>query len=160
MGWGQPESELASVVQRADKLGIQAIILFGVSHHKDAEGLDTCKSDGLMARMIKIAKAAGVTLAILSNELDLFYGSGFRDKLPFLKDFDLIVDATYTEVLKPDPRAYAFITDGLGMAAEDCVFVDDQDRNIQGAVAIGMQTVHFDVMEPAASYQTALSLLL
>jgi len=108
---------------------------------------------------IKVAKDAGAPLAILSNELDLFYGSGFRDKLPFLEDFDLIVDATYTEILKPEPRAYAFITDGLGLKAEDCVFVDDQGRNIQGAIEVGMQTVHFDVMEPAASYQTALSLM-
>jgi len=108
---------------------------------------------------IAIAKAAGAPLAILSNELDLFYGSDFRQKLPFLKDFDLIVDATYTEILKPDPQAYAFITDGLGLQAEDCIFVDDQERNIQGAIEVGMQTVHFDVMEPAKSYQTALSLM-
>ena len=108
---------------------------------------------------ITIAKAAGAPLAILSNELDLFYGSGFRHKLPFLEDFDLIVDATYTEILKPDARAYAFITDGLGIAAEDCIFVDDQYRNIQGAIDFGMQTVHFDVMQPATSYHTALSLM-
>ena len=101
---------------------------------------------------IAIAKAAGAPLAILSNELDLFYGSGFRHKLPFLEDFDLIVDATYTEILKPDARAYAFVTDGLGIAAEDCIFVDDQTRNIQGAIDFGMQTVHFDVMQPATSY--------
>ena len=108
---------------------------------------------------IAIAKAAGAPLAILSNELDLFYGSGFRHKLPFLEDFDLIVDATYTEVLKPDARAYAFITDGLGIPAKDCIFVDDQYRNIQGAIDFGMQTVHFDVMQPATSYKTALSLM-
>jgi putative hydrolase of the HAD superfamily len=108
---------------------------------------------------IAIVKAAGAPLAILSNELDLFYGSDFRHKLPFLKDFDLIVDATYTEILKPDPRAYAFITDGLGLQAKDCIFVDDQDRNIQGAIEAGMQTVHFDVMEPAKSYQAALALM-
>ena len=108
---------------------------------------------------IAIAKAAGAPLAILSNELDLFYGSGFRHKLPFLEGFDLIVDATYTEILKPDSRAYAFVTDGLGLAAEDCIFVDDQTRNIQGAIDFGMQTVHFDVMQPATSYHTALSLM-
>ena len=65
------------------------------------------------------AKAARRRLAILSNELDLFYGAGFRAKLPFLEDFDLIVDATYTKILKPDPRAYAFVTDGLGLARPD-----------------------------------------
>jgi len=54
---------------------------------------------------IAACKAAGVRLAILSNELDLFYGADFREKLPFLKDFEVIVDATYTGILKPDARA-------------------------------------------------------
>lgn len=87
---------------------------------------------------IGAAKRAGHLLAILSNELDLFYGKEFRTKLPFLSDFDLIVDATYTEILKPDPRAYAFITDGLSISAANCVFVDDQLKNIRGGVAAGM----------------------
>ena len=69
---------------------------------------------------IAAAKAAGHRLAILSNELDLFYGRDFRAKLPFLEDFDLIVDATYTGILKPDPRAFAFVTDGLGLPAAAC----------------------------------------
>ena len=104
-------------------------------------------------------KAAGMRLAILSNELDLFYGADFRDKLPFLADFDVIVDATYTGILKPDPRAYRACLDQLGLAAEDCVFVDDQRRNVDGARAIGLPTVHFDVARPAASYSQALTLL-
>ena len=98
-------------------------------------------------------------LAILSNELDLFYGAGFRAKLPFLQDFELVIDATYTDMLKPDPRAYTLITDGLGLPAAECVFVDDQLRNIRGAEAVGMQTVHFDVMEPEVSYRRALELM-
>jgi len=44
-------------------------------------------------------------LAILSNELDLFYGVGFRDRLPLLGLFDVLVDAP-TPDLKPDSRAY------------------------------------------------------
>jgi putative hydrolase of the HAD superfamily len=73
--------------------------------------------------------------------------------------FDLIVDATYTGILKPDPRAYAAVTEGLGIAAADCVFVDDQQRNVDGARRVGMQVVHFDVMQPQASYHHALQLL-
>ena len=105
------------------------------------------------------ARDAGCRLAILSNELDLFYGADFRNRLPFLVDFELIVDATYTGILKPDPRAYGFITDGLGIAATECVFVDDQMKNIRGAAAVGMQTVAFDVTRPAESYDQALELL-
>ncbi len=105
------------------------------------------------------AQAAGARLAILSNELDLFYGADFRGKLPFMDQFEVIIDATYTKILKPDARAYRSCADALGMACEDCVFVDDQLRNINGAIDVGMQTVHFDVQQPQQSYQQALSLL-
>jgi putative hydrolase of the HAD superfamily len=105
---------------------------------------------------IRAAKAAGAKLAILSNELDLFYGRDFRAKLPFLADIDLIVDATYTSILKPDPRAYAFVTDGVRLAARRCVFVDDQIKNIRGAEKAGFRTIHFDVTRPAESYTAAL----
>ena len=108
---------------------------------------------------IQRAKAAGYQLAILSNELDLFYGQDFRSKLPFLADFDLIVDATYTGILKPDPRAFHFVTDGLEIEAKDCVFVDDQAKNLKGAVAVGMPHVHFDVTRPGESYALALHML-
>ena len=108
---------------------------------------------------IDAAKAAGRQLAILSNELDLFNGPKFRTRLPFLAAFDVIVDATYTGILKPDPRAFGFVTDGLRLPAERCVFVDDQLKNIQGAAAVGMKTVHFDVRAPERSYARALALL-
>ncbi len=104
-------------------------------------------------------KAAGCKTAILSNELDLFYGSDFREKLPFLKDFDVIHDATYTKILKPDPRAYTALLNDLGLAADVCVFVDDQARNIAGARAAGLQTVHFNVQTPSESYAEACRLL-
>lgn len=108
---------------------------------------------------IERARQAGIRLAILSNELDLFYGRELREKLDFLKDFDTIVDATYTGILKPDPRAYAFVTEALGIEAERCVFVDDQLKNVAGGIAAGMRTVHFDVTSPSKSYAKALSLL-
>ncbi|MDX1820186.1 MAG: HAD-IA family hydrolase [Paracoccaceae bacterium] len=105
------------------------------------------------------ARAAGIRLAILSNELDLFYGADFRARLPFLAHFDVIVDATHTGVLKPDPAAYRLCLDQLDLPARACVFVDDQPRNITGAQAAGLQCVQFDVAHPARSYDQALHLL-
>ena len=105
---------------------------------------------------IEVVKKTGAKLAILSNELDLFYGPDFRSKLSFLADIDLIVDATYTGILKPDPRAYAFVTDGLMLTSGVCVFVDDQIKNIRGARQAGFRTIHFDVRRPAESYQAVL----
>lgn len=105
------------------------------------------------------AKAAGCKLAVLSNELDLFYGADFRSRLPLLELVDVIVDATYTQVLKPDPRAYALCLAQLRLPAAACVFVDDQLRNVEGAQRAGLQAVHFDVQQPAKSYDEALALL-
>lgn len=105
------------------------------------------------------AKAAGVRLAILSNELDLFYGETFRRNFPLIDAFDVIVDATYTGILKPDPRAYEGVLAELGLPREACVFVDDQKKNIEGAAAIGLPHVHFDVTRPAEGYARALAML-
>lgn len=108
---------------------------------------------------IEAAKAAGCRLAILSNELDLFYGRELRRRVDVLRHFDCIVDATYTGILKPDPRAYALCVEQLGVRAAACVFVDDQPRNVEGAVRAGMSGVHFDIRRPAVSYRQALDLL-
>ncbi|WLA80003.1 HAD family hydrolase [Bradyrhizobium elkanii] len=108
------------------------------------------------ARAITLAADAGFRLAILSNELDLFYGADFRSRLSILKRFDTIVDATHTGILKPDPRAYQSVLDELALEADNCVFVDDQRRNIAGAAACNMRTVLFDVRNPATSYGEAL----
>jgi putative hydrolase of the HAD superfamily len=105
------------------------------------------------------AKAARAKLAILSNELDLFYGADFRQKLPLLRQFDVIIDATHTKVLKPDPRAYLDCCAALALPPTACVFLDDQPRNVSGAAAVGMKAVHFDVLDPRASYRAALEAL-
>lgn len=138
---GEEWDAMETFVQRARGADVQAVIR--------PEAVAT----------IEAAKAAGKRLAILSNELDLFYGADFRSRLPLLQHFELIVDATYTGVLKPDPRAYAAVTEALGLPASECVFVDDQKRNADGGVKAGMQVVHFDVLQPAASFAKARELL-
>lgn len=108
---------------------------------------------------IRLAHARGVRLAILSNELDLFYGADFRRRLPLLELFETIVDATHTGILKPDPRSYATVLEALALPAGACIFVDDQKRNVEGAAVAGMNAIHFDVRHPAESYAQALALL-
>lgn len=110
--------------------------------------------------LVREVRQAGIKLAILSNELDLFYGLGFAERCAFLTDFDVIVDATYTRVLKPDPQAYTGCAASLGIAISECVFVDDQHRNVRGASAAGMQAVHLDVTEPARAFAQARKLLI
>ena len=58
-----------------------------------------------------------------------------------------------------DSHAYLDCCEQLKLAPVDCVFVDDQRKNIAGAIAVGMKTVHFDVTHPGGSYRKALALL-
>jgi porphobilinogen synthase len=62
-----PESMLAEVVGDAWRAGVKAVILFGVSHHKDDCGSDTWSDSGLMARCIRTAKAAAPSMLVISD---------------------------------------------------------------------------------------------
>lgn len=101
-----------------------------------------------MIDLMYLAHENGRKVAILSNELDLFFGDDIRDKLPFLEIVDVIVDASYTKILKPDPKAYHLCLDELKLNAADCVFIDDQIINAEGANAVGMIGLQLDVFKP------------
>ena len=98
-------------------------------------------------RMIRIARARGIKVGILSNELELFYGKEFLNRMDVLADMTVIIDATHTGILKPDPRAYEQAVQGLGLEPREILFVDDQFRNIAGAVRAGLQTQYFDLRD-------------
>ena len=72
--------------------------------------------------------------------------------------FDIIHDATYTKMLKPDPRSYISCLNDLNLQPQDCLFIDDQLRNIIGAQKIGLNTIHFNVLNPKESFSQALEL--
>ena len=62
-----PESQLADEVKAISADGVKAILLFGVSHHKDATGSDSFAADGLMARSVRIAKAACPEMVVITD---------------------------------------------------------------------------------------------
>ena len=62
-----PESGLADAVTDAWKSGVRAVLLFGVSHNKDACGSDSWNEDGLMARIISVAKQAQPAMVVISD---------------------------------------------------------------------------------------------
>jgi putative hydrolase of the HAD superfamily len=99
------------------------------------------------------AQRADIRTGILTNELELFHGADWLDQVPALKNIDVIVDATHTKILKPDPRAYKLGLQALHAAPEDTLFVDDQPHNVRGAEAVGIPSLHFDVRRPAEMMQ-------
>jgi putative hydrolase of the HAD superfamily len=64
--------------------------------------------------------------------------------------FDALVSSGATGVAKPDPRAYALVTEALGLAPQACLFVDDLPENVAGARAAGLRAVLLDRTAPSA----------
>jgi porphobilinogen synthase len=62
-----PERKLAVTMKEIAAAGIRAVMLFGVSHHKDSDGSDSWNPNGLMARMIKRGKDAAPDLVVISD---------------------------------------------------------------------------------------------
>jgi putative hydrolase of the HAD superfamily len=69
----------------------------------------------------------------------------------FADAFDHIVISAEVGIAKPDPRIYHLALDGMGVAANEAVFIDDFEKNIDGARAVGMQTIHFKHPKQATS---------
>jgi putative hydrolase of the HAD superfamily len=100
-----------------------------------------------MERLITAAREAGILVGVLSNEVELFYGTAMVERIDILRSMDAVVDATHTGILKPDPRAYGLALAALDCEAREVLFVDDQFRNVAGAVRAGLQTQHFDLRD-------------
>lgn len=63
----ETEKTLPARMEEVSKSGINAVILFGVSKHKDHYGSDSLKADGLLSRMIKIAKDAAPEILVMAD---------------------------------------------------------------------------------------------
>jgi porphobilinogen synthase len=61
------EAGLGDAVARAWEAGIRAVILFGVSRNKDEVGSDTWNPEGLLARMVRSARAAAPDMVVISD---------------------------------------------------------------------------------------------
>ena len=63
--------------------------------------------------------------------------------------FDEIFVSAEMGVAKPDPKIYKIVLDKLGVAPEECVFVDDFIENIEAARKLGMHGIHFQDKDAA-----------
>jgi putative hydrolase of the HAD superfamily len=105
------------------------------------------------------AKAAGLRVGALTNDMTAFHGPEWIARQEHLKLFDVIVDASLTGVMKPDPAAFHGGIEALGLPAEQIVFLDDMPWNVDGARQAGMTAVRVPWDDPAPAIATARDLL-
>lgn len=81
-------------------------------------------------------------LAILSNsKKDLI--AEWEDIGRIKQYFTLVIDSSEVKLIKPDPRIFILTYQKLKLKPEECLFVDDDEKNIKAAQKLGFQTVHF-----------------
>lgn len=81
----------------------------------------------------------GVRLGMLSDAMPSF--RGFVHARGLEEIFEAIVISTEIGACKPDPRMYGEICRRMRIAPGGCLFVDDRECNLRGAMDFGMRAV-------------------
>jgi epoxide hydrolase-like predicted phosphatase len=90
-----------------------------------------------MIDAVRELRSAGVRTGLISNS----WGTGIYEPRMLSQLFDAVVISGEVGLHKPQPEIYALGAERLGVAPEDCVFVDDLRENVAGAEAVGMTAI-------------------
>ncbi|MDO4850108.1 MAG: HAD family phosphatase [Coriobacteriia bacterium] len=86
-------------------------------------------------------KAEGYGVYLLSNA-----GTRIHEQLDHMPAWDLMDGAVVSaeeRMMKPDPGIYALLCERYGLDPAECLFVDDNADNCEGARVAGMQAVRY-----------------
>jgi epoxide hydrolase-like predicted phosphatase len=95
--------------------------------------------DSDMLDLVRGLRRDGLRTCLLSNSWGAMYG---YPRHLFGELFDQVVISGEVGMRKPEERIFALATERIGLAAHECVFVDDTEGNIRTARALGFAAVH------------------
>jgi putative hydrolase of the HAD superfamily len=94
--------------------------------------------DERMIGAVRTAREAGVRTGLISNS----WGSGLSYDGDLLEElFDSVVISGEVGMHKPEPPIFLLAAERIGVAAGECVFVDDLRENCAGAEEVGMVAI-------------------
>jgi putative hydrolase of the HAD superfamily len=103
-----------------------------------------------LVNQVRTLRRQGYTTGIITNNVREF-GDGWRALVPVDELFDFVVDSSSVGVRKPDPRIFEIALGHLdGIAAEQVVFLDDYQANVDAARNLGLQAITVGVDLQAA----------
>jgi epoxide hydrolase-like predicted phosphatase len=113
--------------------------LLGVSDENLVERLfGGVAPDEAMLDAVRRCKQAGIRTGLISNS----WGDGLAYDPAMLEElFDAVVISGEVGLHKPQPEIFVLGAERIGVAPEDCVFVDDLRENCAGAEAVGMKAI-------------------
>jgi len=94
-------------------------------------------TDGDTVELLAELAGAGARLALLSNAPSSF--GRVAERQPWTGHFEHLVFSGDLRIAKPDAQIWAALTDTVGVSAPNCLFVDDRQVNIDGALEAGMR---------------------
>ena len=103
---------------------------------------DIFSSNAVAIDVLTRVKAAGYKTLLLSNTDPERFGF-VRRRFPEVLFFDRYVLSYELKLLKPDPAIYLAAARLAGTSPQECVFIDDMEENIAGAVAAGFSGIHY-----------------
>jgi epoxide hydrolase-like predicted phosphatase len=123
----------------AEEFSQQFAPLLGVSPDNLVERLfGGIGPDEAMLGAVRRSRAAGIKTGLISNSWGdgLAYDPALLDEL-----FDAVVISGEVGMHKPEPEIFHLGAERIGVAPEECVFVDDLRENCEGAEAVGMKAI-------------------
>lgn len=110
------------------------------------------------AGILERLTSAGVPVHAISNwSAETFPRA--RERFPFLDAFDILVVSGREGLVKPGKAIFELYLERAGVAARDCLFIDDNPANIAAAASLGFQTEHFSTAEALERRLAAMGLL-
>jgi putative hydrolase of the HAD superfamily len=91
-------------------------------------------------------RAAGLKTAVLSN-MPLDLAAYVRKNLSWMDDFSFKTLSAEVRSIKPEAAIYEHTLRGLGITANEALFVDDREPNIRAARALGIHGLQFSSVE-------------
>ena len=132
---------------------LQSIIDFDPEHEQELRAVFANVGDTLRKRpatplWLNDLKARGYKRLYLSNYSHYCMNLN-PDVLDFLPMMDGGVFSCDVRLIKPDRRIYACLAEKYHLVPEECVFIDDLPKNVQGALDFGYHAILFKTLEQA-----------
>jgi putative hydrolase of the HAD superfamily len=99
-----------------------------------------------MVNWLRELREAGIKTGLLSNMHPAMIAH-LRENFDWLDLFDFITFSAEVRLIKPDAAIYEHTLRGLGAKAEEALFVDDREINVQAARDLGIHAVRFRSVE-------------
>ena len=143
-------TEFWHLMDRGDKMEKDAIEHFTSLYPEYRQEILTfwAHTEGLVSEypyaqpLLHHLKELGYGVYVLSNyplETSERHWATFQ----FLPEADGYIISAREHLAKPEPEIYRLLESRFGLNLPECLFIDDRQTNLDGAAAVGMQTLLF-----------------